>query len=163
MVEDRPCGRVCAILPYDNDLGFTIAIADTSSAIDMFQELENAGQGGALAISFTGDLGSFEEPGTGETIDQLLANTTFMESKAYSQRMIDANLKVLLEEISLNPEDVIRVPTLFRAATFSLELGIDGLLPNTKPIFYGEKSRVALWPASIEGIVIGNNYFSPKP
>ncbi|OAL46927.1 hypothetical protein IQ07DRAFT_614124 [Pyrenochaeta sp. DS3sAY3a] len=149
-------------LPYDNDLGFTIAIADTRSALKMLKDLQAAGQGGVQAISFEGDVAGMDEPGLGETIDQILSNTTFIGANEYSQRHIDSNLQILLAEIPLAPEDVIYVPTLLRDTSFSIGAG-DGLPPHTDPIMENERQMMAFYPASINGIVIGHQYFSPKP
>jgi len=151
-------------LPYDNDLGFTIAIADTVSGIDMLKHLKATGQGGVRAISFDGDMQGREEPGLYDTVDQILSNTTFSDVNAYAQRHIDANLQILLSEIPLSAEDVIYVPTLFRDTTYYDDLGEgDGLPSHGEPIMEGERQLMAFHPASINGIVIGNHYFSPKP
>ncbi|KAL3465534.1 hypothetical protein BJX64DRAFT_297221 [Aspergillus heterothallicus] len=118
-------------LPYNNDLGFTISIADTESAI----------------------------------ILDVLANTPFADVNAYAQRHIDSNLQTLLSEIPLDPADVIRVPTLFHdpGYVFSMSWGSDGLPPLIEPVMEGERKLMAFYPASINRIVIGKRYLSPKP
>ncbi|PSN72606.1 hypothetical protein BS50DRAFT_484233 [Corynespora cassiicola Philippines] len=148
-------------LPFDNELGFTIGIADTRSGIKLLQSLQNSGHGGVQAISFEG---SAEEPGLGMTIDEVLGNTTFGDVNAYAQRHIDANLEILLSEVPISREDVIHVPTLFRDSGFSIGFGSgDGLPPHTPPVMENERQLMAFYPASINGIVIGSRYLSPKP
>jgi protein-arginine deiminase len=99
-------------LSFDNDLGFMIAIADTKSGWDLLKQLQASGSGCLQAISFHGTL-EFEEPGLGETVDQILSNSTFLEANAYGQAHIDSNLRTLLEEIPIAAEDVIHVPYYF--------------------------------------------------
>jgi protein-arginine deiminase len=131
-------------LPYDNELGFTIAIADTVSGMNMLKTLQTDGHGGVRAISFEG--------------------STFAEANSYAQRHIDANLQTLLADIPLMAEDIIYVPTLFRDSGFDSEIrSEDGLPPHTEPITANERQLMAFHPASINGIVIGSHYFSPKP
>jgi protein-arginine deiminase len=151
-------------LPYKNELGFTIAIADTTSGLDLLKKLQDDGHGGVRAISFEDDTGELEEPGLTDTIDEILSNATFVEANAYAQRHIDTNLQMLLAEIPLLAQDIIYVPTLFRDANFGNELrSPDGLPPHTGRIMENERQLMAFHPASINGIVIGSHYFSPKP
>ncbi|KAH7374870.1 hypothetical protein B0T11DRAFT_344716 [Plectosphaerella cucumerina] len=149
-------------LPFDNKLGFTIGIADTRTGIKMFEDLKAAGHGGVQAISFDAGDGP-SEPGLGMTVDDVLSNQTFIDANAYAQHFIDANLRVLLEEIPLNPDDVIRVPTVFRDSGFSIGFGDDGLPPHTPEPMENERQLMAFHPASINGIVLGMHYLSPKP
>lgn len=41
-------------LPYDNELGFTISISDTKSAIDLLKKASAAGHSGLPTVTFTG-------------------------------------------------------------------------------------------------------------
>ncbi|TLD18401.1 hypothetical protein PspLS_10149 [Pyricularia sp. CBS 133598] len=150
-------------LPYNNKLGFTISIADTLSGMKMLKEVQAGGHGKVRAVSF--DKPGANEPGLRMTVDEVLANATFAEVNAYAQRHIDANLKLLLAEIPLDAEDVIRVPTLFRDGgnQFGGFLSDDGLPPHTSPLLAGERQLMAFYPASINGVVLGSHYVSPKP
>lgn len=150
-------------LPYNNSLGFTIRIADTRADVKLLQGLQDTGQGGIQAISFKSNDEGAQEPGMNMTVSQVLSNQTWVEANAYAQKHIDANLETLLAEIPLAREDVIFVPTLFREASFSIGSSDDGLPPHTPPVMANEKQLMAFYPASINGIVIGKNYFSPKP
>lgn len=147
-------------LPYDNDLGFTISITDTTSALALLNKTQSEGSGDVKAISYTGPA---TETGMNLTVSELLANATFLEANRYAQRHIDANLQVLLDEIPLDPKDVIYVPTLFRAGDVWDFTEGDGLPPHTDPVRSGEWELMAFNPASINGIVIGRHYISPKP
>ncbi|RSL52938.1 hypothetical protein CEP53_007919 [Fusarium sp. AF-6] len=151
-------------LPYDNELGFTISIADTRSAFDILQKVKKDGHGNVAAISFKGDA---DEPGLGDSVDMMLANSTFVTVNEYAQKHIDANLQTLLSEIPLDPKDVIYVPTLFRAFDLGGGGGFwapsDGLPSHGDDAMKNEWLLAAFHPASINGIVIGNHYVSPKP
>jgi len=151
-------------LPYDNELGFTISISDTKSAIDLLKEASAAGHGGLATVTFTG---AGAEAGSNNTIDQTLADTNFTTVNEYVQKHIDANLKTLLDEIPLDPKDVISVPSLFQSSIlsgsgFGFSFG-DGLPPHTEDLRPGEYQVASLHPGSINGIVIGKTYVCPKP
>ncbi|KAL4964270.1 uncharacterized protein BDV14DRAFT_175140 [Aspergillus stella-maris] len=137
-------------LPFGNDLGWTIAIADINVALDLLSHANEAGHGDAHAISFnrtsgSGDYGSADPEDLALTIDDLLGNQTFREINEYAQRHIDANLEVLLSEIDLPREQVIRVPTLFRTPIWDLNdlSKRGGLPPHSTPLMPGEYQ---LWP-----------------
>ncbi|TDZ21653.1 Protein-arginine deiminase type-3 [Colletotrichum orbiculare MAFF 240422] len=150
-------------------LGFTIAIADTTSALDVLRNASSAGHGDVRAVSFNGSVEtafSVSEEELATTVDQLLANATFHEVNAYAQRHIDANFELLLAEIPLAREDVIRVPVLFK----DLNMGgggfsrtDDGLPSHTDEVMRDERLVASFSPAAINGIVIGQHYLSPKP
>jgi protein-arginine deiminase len=150
-------------LPYDNKLGFTIAIADTQAGIKLLQGAQDAGHGGIPAIRFPSDSEDIYEPGLGMTVDEVLSNQTWIDANAYAQQHIASNLQLLLSEIPLDPRDIIYVPTLFRDADFGIGMTDDGLPPHTPVVMAGEKQMMAFFPASINGIVIGKQYISPKP
>ncbi|KAM0334437.1 hypothetical protein ACHAQA_001463 [Verticillium albo-atrum] len=153
-------------LPFDNELGWTIGITDTRSGIDLLKELQVKGHGSTRAISFESseDSQGLVEPGEGMTIDDVLANKTFAAVNSYAQRHIDANLELLLAEIPLRREDVIKVPTLFRDSAGGWEdRGADGLPPHTPAVMENEWQLMAFNPASINGIVLGKRYLSAKP
>lgn len=84
----------------------------------------------------------------------------------YVQKHIDANLKTLLDEIPLDPKDVIYVPSLFQVSElgsgFSFTLG-DGLPSHGEDFRPGEHQVGSLHPGFINGIVIGKTYVCPKP
>lgn len=150
-------------LPYNNELGFTISISDTKSAIDLLRKASAAGHGGLPTVTFTGDGA---DPGSNTTIDQTLADTNFTTVNEYVQKHIDANLKTLLDEIPLDPKDVIYVPSLFRASDFGGGFGFgsgDGLPSHGEDLRPGEYQVGSLHPGSINGIVIGKTYVCPKP
>lgn len=150
-------------LPYNNELGFTISISDTKSAIDLLKKASAAGHGELPTVTFTGDGA---EAGSNSTIDQTLADKNFTTVNEYVQKHIDANLKTLLDEIPLDPKDVIYVPSLFRASDFAGGFGFgsgDGLPSHGEDLRPGEYQVGSLHPGSINGIVIGKTYVCPKP
>ncbi|KAJ0419302.1 hypothetical protein BJY00DRAFT_286261 [Aspergillus carlsbadensis] len=153
-------------LPYDNELGFTISIADTESAFNLLKDLEEAGHGDTPASSYESSSSeALYEPSLNMTITELLSNTTFTSANAYAQRHINANLQTLLSEIPLAPSDIIRIPTLFHDSNLPFDMfrGINGLPPRVSPTIGGERKLVSFYPASINGIVLGRRYLGPKP
>ncbi|KAK1623301.1 hypothetical protein BDP81DRAFT_465504 [Colletotrichum phormii] len=146
-------------LPYNNDLGFTIAIADTDVSIELLQDAQAAGHGSARAISFdaTPQMERFQldnlPPNLDLTIDDVLSNATFME------KWINHNLEILLSEIPLDRKDVIHVPGLYRdRSRGDVYVNPDGLDYYWPPVLKGEYQLGDFLPAPINGIVIGNLY-----
>ncbi|KAF6800948.1 arginine deiminase type-3 [Colletotrichum sojae] len=153
-------------------LGFTIAVADTTSAIDVLRSAAAAGHGSIPAVSFNASLlGNFSlatPKQLAETIDFVLANETFHRVNTYAQKQIDANLDILLSEVPLSKEDVIRVPVLFRELDFggfgNGDMPLEDDVQNPfESVRGGEKVLGAFSPAAINGIVIGRHYLCPKP
>ncbi|KAK1533825.1 hypothetical protein CPAR01_10533 [Colletotrichum paranaense] len=143
----------------ETGLGFTIGIADTTSALDLLRNTSAAAHGGVRAISFNGSVeGSFSitKEELAMTVDELLANETFHEVNAYAQRHIDADLGILLAEIPILRDHVIRIPSLFKAPKVS------SLSSLTETVMEGEYLLVSFSPAAINGVVLGNYYVSPK-
>ncbi|KAK8100136.1 hypothetical protein PG999_010510 [Apiospora kogelbergensis] len=133
-------------LPFNNSLGFTIAIADTHSALDLLRGVQKAGSGKVNAISFNGTMedGGFPVVGVNMTVDELMANETFSRVNAYSQKYIDSNLEILLRDIPwIAP--------------------IDGLPSHTETTLENEYLTASFWPASINGVVVGDHYITPRP
>lgn len=150
-------------LPYNNSLGFTISIADTRSVIKLLQDIRASGAGSTRAMSFQSDSASVQDPGMNLTVAELLSNQTWIQTNAYAQKHIDANLQILLSEIPIAAEDVIYVPTLFRDSGFGFGASDDGLPSHTSLLMIGERQLAAYYPAAINGIVVGKHYLSPKP
>ncbi|KAH6874075.1 hypothetical protein B0T10DRAFT_588293 [Thelonectria olida] len=155
-------------LPYDNELGFTIGIADTRSALEILEKAKTDGHGDAPVISF--DESQVESFGYEYPIENLnmtildaLENTTFIESNAYAQKHIDANLDILLSEVPLDREDVIRVPVLYHDVSGAPPfVRPDGLAVYWAPVTKDERQLVSFTPGAVNGIVIGHQYLSPK-
>ncbi|KAF5520476.1 Protein-arginine deiminase type-4 [Colletotrichum aenigma] len=143
----------------ETGLGFTIGITDTTSALDLLRNTSAAGHVGVRAISFNGSVESSSSITIEEltmTIDEHLANEIFHEVNAYAQRHIDANLGILLAEIPILRDHVIRIPSLFKAPKVS------SLSSFTETVTNGEYLLVSFSPAAINGVVLGNYYVSPK-
>ncbi|KAL4863907.1 hypothetical protein BDV12DRAFT_20722 [Aspergillus spectabilis] len=155
-------------LPFDNELGWTIAITDTSAALELLKDASQDGSGDVAASSFnrTQGPGDYSSPNPEElavTINEVLANQTFREINEYAQGHIDSNLEILLSEVALPRDQVIRVPTLFRPSNLDISNVVDRLPPRTTPVLPGEFQLMAFWPATINGVVLGKHYLSPKP
>ncbi|KAF4909741.1 Protein-arginine deiminase type-1 [Colletotrichum viniferum] len=144
----------------ETGLGFTIGIADTTSALDLLRNTSAAGYGGVRAISFNGSIeGAFSitEEELTMTIDELLANETFHEVNAYAQRHIDANLGILLAEIPILRDHVIRIPSLFKTPN------VTSISSFTETIMKDEYLLGSFNPAALNGVVLDNYYASPQP
>lgn len=157
-------------LPANTTLGFTIAVADTTSAISLLRNADASGHGTTPFVSYTGDatpdaLTIFLDPDLlhNTTVSSLLADPSFHDTQAYAQRHIDQNLALLLREIPLQDTDILRIPTLFKDVTYPWPPTLDGHPSRLSQPHPGERQLKGLVPQAINGLVLGNGkYLAPK-
>lgn len=150
--------------------GFTIAIADTTSALALLHAANTSGHGSTPFLSYTGDatpdaLTLFLDPHLlyNTTIASVLADPAFAATQRYAQRYIDQNLALLLREIPLSDDDVIRVPTLFKDVTYPWPATPDGHPRRLGLPYPGERQLKGLLPQAINGLVLGEGkYVAPR-
>lgn len=155
-------------LPLDNELGFTIAVADTRKSLDLLREAQKDGHGSAKLTSVPNlrepeDFSLYDPRLENMTIDAFLSDNLSIETQAYAQEHIDKNLELLLQEVPLSPEDVLHIPALFTDVTYPWPLDYDGLPPRLHRVPRGEKQLAAMLPSVINGVVVGSDYISAKP
>ncbi|KAJ4344496.1 uncharacterized protein N0V89_012239 [Didymosphaeria variabile] len=162
--------EIIQFLPYDNELGWTLAIGDTRLGLEILRNVSAAGHGGVMAQSYnvsraaTLEADPPTQPGLTMSVDELLANVTFQENQAYAQKHLDANLDIFLSEVPLDHKDVIRLPALFEDAAPGPEfIRPDGLHVYWWPVIEGERQLIGLVPATVNGIIIGDQYLCPQP
>ncbi|KAJ4321229.1 hypothetical protein N0V84_005477 [Fusarium piperis] len=161
--------EVVQFVPYDNELGFTIAIADTISAFSLLEKARKDGHGDANVISYDGDMTPdnetiFIDPEVRNlTIRGLLNDEDFIAINSYAQSFINETLDLLLEEVPLSESDILRIPTLWENVTYPWPNTPDGhpLRLNRAPP--GERQVKSFFPQSINGLVLGHDYLAPKP
>ncbi|KAK4129715.1 hypothetical protein N657DRAFT_562242 [Parathielavia appendiculata] len=152
------------------ELGFTIAVADTTSALSLLRNANLSGHGSTPLVSYTGDASpdaftAFLDPDLlhNTTISSILADPSFIATQAYAQKYIDQNLALLLREVPLRDQDILRVPTLFKDITYPWPSAPDGHPPRLSLPYPGEKKLKSLLPQAINGLVLGNGkYVAPK-
>ncbi|KAH6853257.1 hypothetical protein B0I37DRAFT_333094 [Chaetomium sp. MPI-CAGE-AT-0009] len=157
-------------LPANTSLGFTIAIADTTSATALLRNANSSGHGNSPFVSYTGDatpdeLTIFLDPALlhNTTISSLLSDPSFHATQAYAQQHIDQNLALLLREVPLRDTDILRIPTLFKDVTYPWPGTPDGHPPRLSSPHPGERQLKGLVPQAINGLVLGNGkYLAPK-
>ncbi|KAL2130697.1 hypothetical protein VTI74DRAFT_6084 [Chaetomium olivicolor] len=157
-------------VPAKSTLGFTIAIVDTASAISLLRDAESSGHGNTRLVSYNGDATPdedtfFLDPSLlqNATISSTLSDPGFHRTQSYAQRYIDQNLALLLREIPLREEDILRVPTLFKDVTLPWPDTPDGHPRRMRLAHPGERQLKGLLPQAINGLVLGNGkYLAPK-
>lgn len=164
--------EIVQFLPSNSTpLGFTIAIADTHSALSVLRNTVSSGHGNIPLVSYTGDatrdeLAIFLDPrllDNTTTISSILSDQSFIRTQAYAQRYLDQNLAVLLREVPLNETDVLRVPTLFKDITYPWPTTPDGHPRRLGLPYPGESQLKALLPQAINGLVLGGGvYIAPR-
>ncbi|EMT72229.1 Protein-arginine deiminase type-4 [Fusarium odoratissimum] len=124
-----PAGRFLQFLPAKNERGWVAVIDDPRAGIKLLEDTRKTGHGSLPAISrkndtnsnHGGDCGGFmcgPIPVNSPTITQFLADKKLMKLNEQCAERIDANIKILIKEIGLTDEDIIRIPSLFKASEF---------------------------------------------
>lgn len=156
-------------LPYHNDLGFTIAVPDTSAALAVLRDVRKAGHGSAPILSYNGSMtpdkdALFLDPSVrNQTVSNILDDKQFLKINEYGQRFIDSNLALLLQEIPLDPKHVLRVPALWKDTTYPWPRSPDGVPTRLHRALPGERQLQAFFPHAVNGVVLGHDYVAPKP
>lgn len=161
--------EIVQFLPCDNELGWTIAIVDTPSAVIILENAKEDGHGSTKTLTYHGDLTPDEETifldpkELNTTINELLSDQDFFETNNYAQRYINDTLKLLLEEFPLADEDVIRVPTLWKDFTYPWPEFPSGHPARLHRVPPGERQVRSYFPQTINGLVLGSDYLTAKP
>ncbi|KAJ6445169.1 Na/K ATPase alpha 1 subunit [Purpureocillium lavendulum] len=156
-------------LPYDNNLGFTIAVPDTYAALAVLQSVSKSGKGHTPISSYNGSTTPdpdtlFLDPSIhNKTVQSVLSDRRFLEINEYGQRFIDSNLALLLQEIPLDPKDVLRIPALWKDTTYPWPRTMDGVPWRLHPTLPREKQLASFFPNAVNGVVLGHDYLAPKP
>lgn len=156
-------------LPANNVRGWTIAVKDVPSALEVLRKAQREGHGASKAFS--------HPDGPQMTIDELLADKEFLEVNELARRKVELNLQILLAETGLSMEDVVRIPGLFQQAEFSAfvrraKKSPEGTAAMEPPpgmpsppevITYGAGSIIAAYPAAVNGLLVDAvNYIPPQ-
>lgn len=157
-----------SFLPADNELGFTMAVSDPVAGFNVLLKANESGYGTVDAYSAnlqdrTPPQGA--EPRLNWTIGQVVSDEVVLHATVRAQRNIDSAVHVLLEETGLTKEDLIYIPHLFTDGEFSgpgHTKSRDGLPPHMSPPKEGEFNVASFFPASINGVVLGNHFICAR-
>lgn len=162
--------EIVQFLPYDNELGWTLAIADTRTALKVLRDVQSSGNGAVMSQSYNVSRASVlnadppTQAGLTTSVDDLLSNATFLENQEYAQKYLDANLNTILSEVPLDRQDVIFLPALFEDQSAGPQfVRPDGLHVYWWPVREGEKQLMAFIPGVVNGIIIEDQYLCPEP
>ncbi|MBY4402364.1 hypothetical protein HQO26_13680 [Rhodococcus fascians] len=163
-------------LPADNARGWTIAVADPRSGLELMKKAQRDGHGSEPAGSNAAKAGT--------SIDDLLADQSFLDANSEAAAAIDANLEILMNETGVGRDEVVAVPGLYEksgwtSALVTNDASTDGSSDGknapeyTKPfdvntatdgeVTYAPGTMGAFLPGAINGIVVDSGtYFAPK-
>lgn len=115
-------------LPAGNKRGWVAVIDDPRAAIKLLKDAYQAGHGSLPALSRKNDTTAPGEncggwscgpiPVNPPTIAELLADEKKNKINEQCAQKIDANIKILKEEVGIADEDIIRIPALFQTSDF---------------------------------------------
>jgi protein-arginine deiminase len=156
-------------LPCNNTLGFKMAIPDTISALKVLSKLNETGHGGAAILSYEGDMtpdkdSFFLDPSLrNRTVNSFLSDENFIQTNRYAQEFLDSNLALLLQELPIEDKEVLRVPTLWKDATYPWPRSSDGIPTRLHRALPGQRQLQPLYPSAVNGLVLQSDYLAPKP
>ncbi|RJE26978.1 Protein-arginine deiminase PAD [Aspergillus sclerotialis] len=157
-----------SFLPADNELGFTLAVSDPVAGLNVLRKANESGHGNVDAYSvnlqdWTPPQGA--EPNLNWTISQVVSDEVVLHATARAQKNIDTAVNILLEEIGLTKEDLIRIPHLFTDSEFSgpgHTESHNGLPPHMSPPKKGEFNVASFYPAAINGVLVGDSFICSR-
>ncbi|NXP20857.1 PADI2 deiminase, partial [Scytalopus superciliaris] len=99
-------------VPASDRKQFRVLMASPAACYRLFREKQKEGQG--EATMFKGK-GGYSGPDTKRvTINKVLSNDILAQQNHYAQRCLDWNRDILKEELGLEEEDIIDLPSLFK-------------------------------------------------
>lgn len=96
-------------------------------------------------------------------MDALLSDDDFLQTQKYAQKYIDHNLELLLEEVPLPHNEVLRIPALFKNFTYPWPSNLDGLPPRLHRAAPTQSKVIAFLLVTINGVVIESDCLTAKP
>lgn len=147
-------------VPAATPRGWRIAVADPDAAMSLLRAVNRAGAGKQRLTSKPADTSNEPPP---VTVAQALADPAFVAGNKLAARKIKANLALLQRETGVTADEVVRVPTLFRAYGVC-EIECDHGAPGgrtepDKPV--GNLS--AFLPSAVNGVQLAaDRYVAPK-
>jgi len=133
--------EVVTWIPFKGDpgccgKGFRMLFASTQEAVDLLQQSALAGHGDALF---------FEGTELEAAIDEVLAQSGFVDYNLQIQERLDSILKHLEKEFDLVGEDIVTIPCLF--------------IPDAAQ----EELAVSFFPNLLSALVLGKAFIVPDP
>ena len=157
-----------SFLPADNGLWFTVAVSDPVAGLTVLRKTNESRYGNVGAYSAnlndrTPAQGA--QPNLNWTTNQVVSDEVVLHATAWAQKNIDSTVHVLLEETGLTKEDLIYIPHPFTDSEFSgpgHTESHEGLPCHMSPSKKGEFIVASFFPASINGVVLGNHFICAR-
>lgn len=157
-------------VPAANARGWTIAIKDVESALELLRQARARGHGGVRA---------FSRQGAPElTVNDLLSDKAWLSYNELARRKIELNLEILKAETGVADAEIVRVPGLFEKSSFhdfvktihgepkvpsSPPVLPEGLEDSPEEITYGPGTLIAFYPSPVNGLLLDrDHYFAPR-
>lgn len=100
-------------LPVNNTRGWVMMVSDSEAGLEMLQDAQRAGHGGALAMSRPRLAGDDPNCLPTDTIDQVLQMANLTSLQYSSAAAIQKTIDTVKKETGITDEDIIRVPCLY--------------------------------------------------
>ena len=103
-----------SVIPADNERGWAVVIADPVLALELLQELVDAGRGDEQLYTSYGLVPAAGSVAPDMTVAQAVTDEQILSGVKIGHAGVNRGMKVLREEIGLTEDDFIRVPVLYR-------------------------------------------------
>jgi len=124
-----------SFVPADNGNDYRMLVPSTQMALQILQDLQNAGKGSLVVFEGTSDQ---------TTVNGLLSWTSFVSYNSGLQATIDGVRQEMKSGLGIAEGDIIDIPALFWKAG------------------YGNRA-IAHMPNMVNSLVVGNRFIAPDP
>ncbi len=130
--------EIVSFVSNNSRRGWTIAVEDPRSGIQLLQRLRATGHGGARVFAGLARYGPTDIGPAARTVDSLLADSNEMEATRAAARHIDRALATLERATGVRDNQVIRVPTFYERTSSGLLVSDVPATVNGVPLRRGE-------------------------
>jgi protein-arginine deiminase len=105
--------EVFTFLPADNERGWVVGVADARVGTQLLQDMVDDGLGDERLVNDVEELGGRVALGD-LTVQEALFNSELRLGQTQGTLGVDAALAILIDELDLTEDEIVRLPALFR-------------------------------------------------
>jgi protein-arginine deiminase len=147
-----------SVIPADTERGWALVAADPQLAMNLLQELVDAGRGGEQLYTPYGLVPPAGSTPPTMTVAEAVNDPQMISGVAIGHAGVNRGLRVLREEVGLTEDDIIRVPVLYKANAYG-RVGVQ--IPNAANLI-GTGHDVVYIPTQHVPAVDGQDLFQAE-
>ncbi|MCR1785814.1 protein-arginine deiminase domain-containing protein [Nocardioides carbamazepini] len=147
-----------SVIPADNERGWALVAADPQLAMNLLEELVDAGRGDEQLYAPYGLVPPTGSNPPSMTVAEAVSDARIISGVAIGHAGVNRGLRVLREEVGLTEDDIIRVPVLYRDNGYG-RVGVQ--IPNAANLI-GTGHNVVFIPKQHVPAVDGQDLFQAE-